>query len=214
VAVSRTPRLVVVADLDYAGSESRLIEVVEALAPMAAHPRVAIQLRAKALEAQRLEELARTVRERLPAHAFLVLNGSAEVAARLGYAGVHWPEASLPDRLPGEPSWHSAAVHSIEALERAERAGVDVAIFGSVFAPGSKEGAAVGLDALRRVCEQARTPVVAIGGVTPERVRECFEAGAAGVAAVSGIVGAADPASALREYLDAIESATREGVRR
>lgn len=208
-----TPRLLVVADLEYAGSEARLIEVIDALAPVATGTGVAVQLRAKALEHAAVAGLARAVREHLPG-AFLVLNGNAEVARDLGYQGVHWPESALPGRVPAAPGWHSAAVHSIEALRRAEEAGVDAVIFGSVFAPGSKPGDAAGLDALRTICTRARVPVIAIGGVTPARAAACIEAGASGVAAVSGVLDDTDPASAVSEYLDAVQRAARTEVRR
>ncbi len=210
------PRLLIVADLDYAGGTPRLLDVIGALTPVAADPRVAVQLRAKALTIDRLEVLASAARERLPA-AFLVLNGDAALAHRLGYDGVHWPESAIPGRVPGEPRWHSAAVHSLDALERAERAGVSAAVFGAVYSPGSKEGAAAGLDALHEVCAAARIPVIAIGGVRPDHVAACFQAGASGVAAVSGVVGATDPAGTVDRYLDAIEDAMthmpREGAK-
>jgi len=61
-----------------------------------------------------------------------------------------------------------------------------------------------GLEALRRVTAGAGRPVLAIGGVTPARVGEVLAAGAAGVAVMGGISGAADPGGATRAYLDAL----------
>lgn len=205
------PRLIVVADLGYAGTEVRLLDALEALAPVATDPRVAVQLRAKLLDEAEFEALARTVRTCLP-RSVLILNGPAVVAARLGYQGAHWPEAALPYRLPPEPGWQSSAVHDVDALQRAEQAGVDAAVFGSVFTPGSKAGTAAGTEALRAVCEMARIPVIAIGGVTPQRVARCLEAGATGVAVVSGVLGAGDPAGAVVAYLAAIEQSAHDEV--
>src|SRR5690606_827857 len=107
------PRLLIVADLDYAGSEERLIEALRALSPVANDPRVAIQLRAKSLDAAALDALAGTVCALLPMPARLVLNGPTAVAVRHEFDGVHWPEAMLPARVPATPAWHSAAVHSL-----------------------------------------------------------------------------------------------------
>lgn len=211
MAVIGAPRLIVVADLGYAGTEVQLLDALEALAPVATDPKVAVQLRAKTLDEGQLEALARTVRARLP-RSVLILNGSADVAAGLGYQGVHWPEAALPDHLPPEPRWQSSAVHDVDALHRAEQAGVNAAVFGSVFVPGSKAGTAAGTEALRAVCEAARVPVIAIGGITPQRVARCLEAGATGVAVVSGVLGARDPAGAVVAYLAAIEQGAHEEV--
>ena len=78
-------------------------------------------------------------------------------------------------------------------------------MFGSVYEPGSHPGAAAGLDALREVVAATSLPIIAIGGITPERVGACLAAGAAGVAVISGILGASDIERAVVEYCDALE---------
>lgn len=205
--VPTAPRLMVVADLNYLGSEERLLDAIKGLGLIAGDPRVAVQLRGKALPADRLGGLARAVRERAPEGVSLVLNGDAGLAARLGYGGVHWPEHDMPARRPPEPGWQSAAVHSLEALRRAEGAGMDAVVFGSVFVPGSKPGEAAGLEALREVATASRIPVLAIGGITPDCVAPCIELGAHGVGVVSGILGAPHQGQAAADYLAAIEAA-------
>ena len=50
-------------------------------------------------------------------------------------------------------------------------------------------------------------PVVAIGGIDRERAAEAVKAGAAGVAVVSAVMAAPDPAAAARELLAAVEAA-------
>ena len=59
-------------------------------------------------------------------------------------------------------------------------------MFGSVFTTASKpEGHPVAaLDALTRVCSAVRLPVIAIGGITIDRVPHVVRAGAAGIAAI------------------------------
>jgi thiamine-phosphate pyrophosphorylase len=51
-------------------------------------------------------------------------------------------------------------------------------------------------------------PVLAIGGVTADRIPELLEAGAYGIAVVGAIALARDPAAAARELLANIPSAT------
>ena len=48
-------------------------------------------------------------------------------------------------------------------------------------------------------------PVIAISGVTVERVPELIAAGAHGGAVIGAIAGAPDPATATRAFLDALE---------
>jgi thiamine monophosphate synthase len=111
----------------------------------------------------------------------------------IGYAGVHVPERRIG--TGGQAA--SASVHSLQALQRAEAAGVRFVVFGPVWKPTWKDAEPVGTDALRRVCASARVPVLAIGGITPERVSECLAAGAHGVAVASGIITNAQPDAAL-----------------
>src|SRR5690606_24600898 len=101
---------------------------------------------------------------------------------RLGYDGVHWTEAAIPERSEGATRRiRFASVHSVEAVHRAERAEAEAVVFGPVYAPGSKPGNPAGLEALAAIAESTTRPVLAIGGITPERVAPCLAAGAQGV---------------------------------
>ena len=174
----------------------------------------AIQVRAKAADRKTLERLAAAARAcsgetSVP----LLLNGPAELAARLGYDGVNWPERKIPAARANSGALKSAggrrgsSVHSGDALLRAERAGAEFAVFGPVFSPGSKAAPGVGLKALRALAAASRIPVLAIGGVTPERVAACIEAGASGVGVVSGLFGAGAVEAQLDSYGAALKAA-------
>ena len=54
------------------------------------------------------------------------------------------------------------------------------------------------------VARAVRLPVVAIGGITPERVHEVLGAGARGIAVISAIIAAESPADATRSFLKAL----------
>ena len=99
-----------------------------------------------------------------------------------------------------------ASVHTLEESIEAESAGADWLTFGPVYDTPSKRayGPPQGLASLERVARAVRIPVVAIGGITPERVREVRAAGAHGVAAISAILAADDPAGAVRRFLDSL----------
>lgn len=198
-------RLLVVADLDYVGDEARWLAVLAEAGAAAAGRPVAIQMRAKHVEGAEAGALTARAREIVPHDVPLLLNGEAALAARLGYSGVHWPEDDIPAAPPPYPlAFRSAAVHSVEAARRAERAGADLAVFGAVYAPGSKPGGGVGVAALSAVVRATSLPIFAIGGIHPEQVAECLSAGAYGVAAVSGILGARDLRAAVDRYCEAL----------
>ncbi len=74
--------------------------------------------------------------------------------------------------------------HSPAEVARASHSGATFAVFGPVFE--KKDAPATppkGLIQLKQSCDQG-IPVLALGGITLENARLCFEAGAAGIAAI------------------------------
>lgn len=86
--------------------------------------------------------------------------------------------------------------------EAGARDGADYLFFGPVHDTPSKRGVVepVGLTGLGAECAREARPIWALGGVSAERAPECFDAGAKGIACLSGLLGAADPAEAMRAY--------------
>lgn len=82
---------------------------------------------------------------------------------------------------------------------------IDYFLYSPVFPTSSKPGhPGVGLDTLADVSERSSVPVYALGGVTPERAGACIEAGAHGVAVLSGIMEAEKVAQAVDAYLNGV----------
>jgi thiamine-phosphate pyrophosphorylase len=154
-------------------------------------------------------ELRDALGEAFPQFA-LYLNDRADLALSLGFAGVHLREDSLPlaqqPPLLRERLRFAVSTHSIAGVLAAEAAGAQFATFGPVYETASKAayGAPVGLKALEQAAARTRLPLFALGGVTPARTRECLNAGAHGVAAISAIWNAADPLAALHEFAAAL----------
>ncbi len=170
----------------------------------------ALQLRAHRATGGRLWQLAqrlKPVAER--AGATLWLNDRIDVALAVGAHGVQLGSRSLDiavaRRLLGPSYWIGVSVHSpAEAAESLER-GADAAVLGNVYSTASHPGRApLGLAALRQAVSR---PIVAIGGITPERVAEVIAEGAWGVAVLSGVWQTADAAEAVRRYRQALADA-------
>jgi len=203
------PRLYVIADLDFAGGVREFRRGVDVVAEAARrHPfRLAIQIRAHSASAFELAALARSSRQAIGDEALLVLNGPDPLALELGFDGVHWPEAQIPDPRTQVHSLklRTAAAHSVAAARRAHRAGATAAVFGPVFAPSWKQTQPVGLAALRECTAASPLPVYALGGIGPTDVSACAAAGAHGVAVLSGIAGSPGPAAKLQGSPDALK---------
>jgi thiamine-phosphate pyrophosphorylase len=145
-----------------------------------------IQLRAPDLSTTALEREARKLVASTSVP--VVISSRCDVALASGAAGVNLPERdiSVADarELLGE-LLIGRSVHSIDAAQHAEREGADFVIFGPVWeSPSHPSSPPAGVAALELVARSVRIPVLAIGGVTEERIAECHAAGAAGYAAI------------------------------
>ncbi|KRE50089.1 DUF561 domain-containing protein [Paenibacillus sp. Soil724D2] len=98
------------------------------------------------------------------------------------------------------------SIHSAEEAKQREREGADYVMFGHIFPTNSKLGSPPrGLGSLSDVAAQVTIPIIAIGGMTHERVRLVLEAGASGIAVMSGIWEAEDPLTAVKAYTRELE---------
>jgi thiamine-phosphate diphosphorylase len=145
-----------------------------------------LQLRAPVLSARDLETQATELVASSPVP--VIISSRCDIALASGAAGVNLPERDIgvrdARRLLGQ-KLIGRSVHSLEAARQAERDGADFVIFGPVWESDSHPGSdPVGLEALSQVAHALRIPVLAIGGVSEERIDECNAAGAAGFAAI------------------------------
>jgi thiamine-phosphate pyrophosphorylase len=178
----------------------------------------AVQLREPDMEARPLLELARQLCAVTARHgALLLVNDRIDVALACGASGVHLPSHSFliedarnllgPDRLVGVSTHHA---HEVAA---AKAAGADFAVFGPVFETPSKQayGPPAGLEALASATRISDLPVLAIGGITADRVSDVIARGAAGVAVIRAVLEAQEPAAAARALVDAARRPAAEG---
>jgi thiamine-phosphate pyrophosphorylase len=120
----------------------------------------------------------------------IFVNDRLDVALAGGADGVHLPGDGLPVEVVRRVSpGHflvGKSTHSLDEARRARTEGADFIVFGPVFPTTSKPGVAgVGVRALAEIVRETDVPVYALGGITPERVKEVAAAGAAGVAGIS-----------------------------
>ena len=185
---------------------------------------VALQLREKDLDARELVELARQLRVICDRHrARLLVNDRIDVAIAARAEGVHLPANSFAvadaRALLGLKRLVGVSTHDPAEVIAAAEAGADFVVYGPVFDPLSKGTYTIarGADGLIAACDTASIPVFALGGITATRVRELRAqmpiangraqvTYPAGIAVIGSIFGVSDPASAMRDLLDALAS--------
>lgn len=148
-----------------------------------------IQIREKDLDARDLAGLVRIVMALPNPHGTKVLvNERADIARASSADGVHLPSNCGPDAARAlDVAMIGVSCHTIEDLARAEKEGLNYAVYGPVFAPLSKSSPVVpcGLDGLRIAARAVRIPIYALGGITEENAPDCIAAGAAGIAGIT-----------------------------
>jgi thiamine-phosphate pyrophosphorylase len=171
----------------------------------------AVQVREKDLSAAEVAALCRRLREPTRERGtVLIVNDRADVALAVGADAIQRTHASLSvadiRRVVDKRLNIAASVHSREDALTAEAEGADWIVFGPVYDTASKRpyGPPQGLARLEAVTGAVKIPVIAIGGIMPERVGEVRAAGAHGVAAISAILAADSPADATRRFLDVL----------
>ncbi len=139
-----------------------------------------------------------------PPEAAVFVSGRPDIAAASGAHGVQLGNGDLAPadaRRVLPHGWIGRSVHGLEEARAAIEEGADFLVLGSIYETPSHSGRpAVGTGLLREAARLGR-PVIAIGGITPERAPELKAAGAYGVAAIRALWQADDPAAATLSLL-------------
>jgi thiamine-phosphate diphosphorylase len=183
---------------------------IQAAAIAAAGSGVALHARAPTSNAAQLTAFAkRLIALARPPEASVIVSARPDIARALGAQGVQLRAADLSvadARAVLGAGWVGRSVHSEEEARAAVAAGADYLVAGTIFESASHPGrAATGLEMITR-CAALGRPVIAIGGMNPERARQAREAGAWGVAAISALWLVDDPYAAAMEMLEAMHS--------
>ena len=171
-----------------------------------------IQLRAKRLPSGAFLELCDAAVDVARGYgAGIVVNDRADLARMSGAAGVHVGQDDLPPAdaraVVGADAIVGFSTHTDLQIDAAVEQPVDYVAVGPVFGTRTKETGydAVGVDLLAAAVRRARgRPIVAIGGITLERVPQVMAAGAAGLAVISDLLAGNDPAARVAAYLRTI----------
>ena len=133
-----------------------------------------------------------------------VINDNVDIAVRMDADGVHVGQSDMeagnvrsllgPDKIIG------VSAHSVEEALLAEARGADYLGVGAAFATGSKNDASVlPHETIAAICRAVKIPVIAIGGITAENVKELKGSGICGVAVISALFAAKDVEASAEE---------------
>ena len=168
----------------------------------------AVQLREKDLSASELFVLAEKARKLCQRYdALLFVNDRVDVALAVEADGVQLGTASIPieaaRELLGPRKIIGASTHSLGEANEAVEHGADFILFGPVYFTPSKAsyGSPQGLEALKKIVEKISLPVYAIGGIKLDNIEGVRRTGVRGVALISAVMSAKNPAEATQNIL-------------
>jgi thiamine-phosphate pyrophosphorylase len=171
-----------------------------------------VQLREKEWPLRRLWPLAERLRERCrQTGVTFIVNDRVDLAVALAADGVHLGQDDLPPgaarQLLRQGMILGLSTHSRDQALAAQTAGADYIAVGAMFPTTTKSDfQLVGPELIRKLRGEIRVPIVGIGGITRDNVDAVIRAGADGVAVISAVCAAADPAAATRGLVDAIRA--------
>ena len=152
-----------------------------------------LQLREKNLDEEDFMKEAREIKALCRKYKVpLIINDNVEIAREIDADGVHVGQSDMEAgdvrAKLGSDKIIGVSAQTVEQAILAEKHGADYLGVGAVFPTGSKDDADdVSYETLKAICEAVSIPVIAIGGITQENVKELAGSGICGIAVISAI---------------------------
>lgn len=174
-----------------------------------------LQLREKNLDEEHFMEEAREIKKLCGEYQVpFIINDNVEIAQAVGADGVHVGQSDMEagdvraklgaDKIIG------VSAQTVEQALRAQEHGADYLGVGAVFPTGSKADAVeVDHNVLKAICEAVDIPVIAIGGITKDNVKDLAGSGICGIAVISAIFGQKDIEAATKELRERTQNMLR-----
>ena len=199
--------LYAVTDRHWLGNQTLLEQVQEALDGGA----TCIQLREKQLDdktfLQEAIEIQKLCKEY---HVPFIVNDNVEIAKDMHADGIHVGQSDMEAldvrKALGNDVILGVSAQTVEQAKKAEAHGADYLGVGAVFPTGSKDDAEdVSYETLKAICEAVSIPVIAIGGITQDKVKDLAGSGIVGIAVISAIFAQKDITQATKDLKQATE---------
>ena len=134
----------------------------------------------------------------------LLINDRLDIAQAVNCDGIHIGQSDMPCRIAreilGNDKIIGVSAGCLEEALKAQEDGADYLGVGAVYATGTKKDAtAVTKEELMKIREAVHIPIVAIGGINKDRIKDFKGIGIDGLAIVSAIIAKKDIKKATEE---------------
>jgi thiamine-phosphate pyrophosphorylase len=134
----------------------------------------------------------------------LIINDRVDIALAVDAAGVHVGQSDIPAaivrKVIGNDKILGVSTGSVNEALEAEKNGADYLGVGAMYSTGTKKDAdSTSMNELRKIRENVSIPIVVIGGINKDRVKDFKGIGIDGLAIVSAIIAKEDITTAAKE---------------
>jgi thiamine-phosphate pyrophosphorylase len=154
-----------------------------------------IQYREKELSTREMYQEAKVIREiTKDKGTILIINDRIDIALAVNADGVHIGQDDMPFEIAkeilGADKIIGLTVHNVDEAIVAEKLGADYLGVSPIFSTTTKKdaGKPAGLELIKKIKENVKTPLVAIGGINYDNIDEVLKVGIRNVAVISAIV--------------------------
>ena len=187
------PKLIIVAEHDTCSHTHQWIACLLLLAnQLDDFPNVMLQIRAKSKPYLRIWAY-----DQLPKHPRIIINGFVE-GRSLPF--IHLPQSQVKNTVQS----FGMSIHSSNDPYRYDHLSPHYYQLGPIFSPISKKGIPQGTSLIKETKERTQTPIIAVGGITPDNTKMVMDAGAYGIASSGFVLHAHDPIYALWKLYKAV----------
>jgi len=171
-----------------------------------------IQYREKELSTREMYQEAKAIREiTKDKGTILIINDRIDIALAVNADGVHIGQDDMPFEIAkeilGADKIMGLTVHNVEEAILAEKLGADYLGVSPIFSTTTKKdaGKPAGLELIKKIRENVKTPLVAIGGINYDNVDEVLKAGSRNVAVISAIITKDDVENECKKFIRKIK---------
>lgn len=139
----------------------------------------------------------------------LLINDRLDIALAVDADGVHVGQSDLPAsvvrKIIGEDKIIGVSAGNLKDAVKAESDGADYIGVGAMYATGTKKDAKpTSLETLKEIRKNVNIPIVVIGGINKDRIKDFKGIGIDGVAVVSAIIAQKDIKKAAMDIKEEI----------
>ncbi len=170
-----------------------------------------VQYREKNKTKKDMIKEAKKLRKICESKAIFLINDYLDIALECNADGVHIGQDDISYKnartLLGKDKIIGLTVHSLKEAIEAEKLGVDYIGLAPIFKTGTKEDARdpIGIDVLKTVRKNINLPIVAVGGINKNNVKEIIDSGADSVVSIYAVLNSNDVNNEIKEFIKIIK---------